>query len=36
MLVAAFAGQDFTMRAYDEVVRKRYRFDVFGDSMLIL
>lgn len=36
MLVAAFAGKDFTMRAYDEVVRKRYRFDVFGDSMLIL
>lgn len=36
MLVSAFAGKDFTMRTYRELVRERYRFDVFGDSMLLL
>jgi S-adenosylmethionine:tRNA ribosyltransferase-isomerase len=36
LLVAAFAGKDFTMDAYRELVRRRYRFDLFGDSMLIL
>lgn len=36
LLVAAFAGKDFTLEAYREVVRAEYRFDLFGDSMLIL
>jgi S-adenosylmethionine:tRNA ribosyltransferase-isomerase len=36
VMVAAFAGSDFTMRAYREIVRDRYRFDVFGDSMLVV
>jgi S-adenosylmethionine:tRNA ribosyltransferase-isomerase len=36
MLVAAFAGREFTMAAYREVVKQRYRFDLFGDSMLLL
>jgi S-adenosylmethionine:tRNA ribosyltransferase-isomerase len=36
MLVAAFAGRDFTMAAYREVVKQRYRFDLFGDSMLLI
>ena len=35
MLVSAFAGRDFTMRAYNEAVRERYRFFSFGDSMFI-
>jgi S-adenosylmethionine:tRNA ribosyltransferase-isomerase len=36
MLVAAFAGYDFTMRAYGEAVRERYRFFSYGDAMVIL
>jgi S-adenosylmethionine:tRNA ribosyltransferase-isomerase len=36
MLVAAFAGYDFTMRAYEEAVRERYRFFSYGDAMVIL
>ena len=36
MLVSAFAGYDFIMRAYREAVQQRYRFFSFGDAMLIL
>jgi S-adenosylmethionine:tRNA ribosyltransferase-isomerase len=36
LLVAAFAGQDTTSRAYQEAIRKEYRFYSFGDCMLIL
>ncbi|HEV3469645.1 MAG TPA: S-adenosylmethionine:tRNA ribosyltransferase-isomerase [Pyrinomonadaceae bacterium] len=36
LLVAAFAGKEFTLDAYRQLVRARYRFDLFGDSMLIL
>ena len=36
MLVAAFAGYDFTMRAYAEAVRERYRFFSYGDAMVVL
>ena len=36
MLVSAFAGRDLILRAYDEAVRKRYRFFSYGDCMLIL
>lgn len=35
MLVSAFAGYDFIMRAYREAVQQRYRFFSFGDAMLI-
>ena len=35
MLVSAFAGKDFIMRAYREAVEKEYRFFSFGDAMLI-
>jgi S-adenosylmethionine:tRNA ribosyltransferase-isomerase len=35
MLVSAFAGREFILRAYDEAVRKRYRFFSYGDCMLI-
>lgn len=36
MLAAAFADYDFLMQAYDEAVKKKYRFFSFGDSMLIV
>jgi len=36
MLVTAFAGKDFIMRAYREAVARKYRFYSFGDAMLIL
>jgi S-adenosylmethionine:tRNA ribosyltransferase-isomerase len=36
MLVSAFAGRDLMLRAYDEAIRRRYRFYSFGDAMLIL
>ncbi len=35
MLVSAFAGREFILRAYNEAVRERYRFFSFGDAMLI-
>ena len=36
MLVAAFLGREKTLAAYDEAVRRAYRFYSFGDAMLIL
>jgi S-adenosylmethionine:tRNA ribosyltransferase-isomerase len=36
MLVSAFAGHDFLLRAYQEAIRERYRFYSYGDCMLIL
>jgi S-adenosylmethionine:tRNA ribosyltransferase-isomerase len=36
MLVSAFAGREFILRAYGEAVRNRYRFFSYGDCMLIL
>ncbi|MEM1158004.1 MAG: tRNA preQ1(34) S-adenosylmethionine ribosyltransferase-isomerase QueA [Verrucomicrobiota bacterium] len=36
MLVAAFGGYDLIMHAYQEAVKKNYRFYSYGDSMLIL
>jgi len=36
MLVSAFAGREFLLRAYAEAVRERYRFYSYGDCMLIL
>lgn len=36
MLVAAFAGFDFTKTAYAEAVHRKYRFYSFGDSMIVL
>lgn len=36
MMVAAFAGYDFTMKAYKEAVKEKYRFYSYGDAMLII
>ena len=36
MLVSAFAGRAFVLRAYTEAIRERYRFYSYGDCMLIL
>jgi S-adenosylmethionine:tRNA ribosyltransferase-isomerase len=36
MLVSAFAGREFLLRAYREAIRERYRFYSYGDCMLIL
>ncbi len=35
MLVSAFAGKDFIMKAYKEAVKQKYRFFSFGDAMFI-
>jgi len=35
MLVAAFAGREFILRAYAHAVKERYRFFSYGDCMFI-
>ncbi len=35
MLVAAFAGREQILHAYDEAVRRRFRFFSYGDAMMI-
>ena len=35
MLVSAFADREFILKAYNEAVKKKYRFFSFGDAMLI-
>jgi S-adenosylmethionine:tRNA ribosyltransferase-isomerase len=36
MLASAFAGKDLLMKAYQEAIRRKYRFYSYGDAMLIL
>ena len=36
MMVAAFAGYEETMHAYEEAVKEGYRFGDYGDAMLIV
>lgn len=35
MLISAFAGREFVLKAYKYAVQKRYRFFSFGDAMFI-
>lgn len=36
MMIAAFAGKDFVMQAYEEAIREKYKFYSYGDAMLII
>ena len=36
MLVSAFADKEFIMDAYNEAIKKKYRFYSYGDSMMII
>lgn len=36
MQVAAFGGYDFVMKAYEEAVKKKYKFFTYGDAMMII
>ncbi|MCS6819811.1 MAG: S-adenosylmethionine:tRNA ribosyltransferase-isomerase, partial [Chitinophagales bacterium] len=36
IMVAAFAGYDLLMKAYEIAIKEKYRFFSYGDSMLIL
>ena len=35
MLVSAFAGKDYIMKAYKHAVDEKYKFFSFGDAMFI-
>ena len=36
MLVSAFAGRDFLMKAYKKAIKEKWRFYSYGDAMLVL
>ncbi len=36
MMISAFAGHDFLMKAYKEAIKEKYKFYSYGDAMLIL
>ena len=36
MMVAAFGGYDYVMKAYEVAVEEKYNFGTFGDAMLII
>ena len=36
MMVAAFGGYDFVMKAYQVAIKEGYRFGAYGDAMLII
>jgi S-adenosylmethionine:tRNA ribosyltransferase-isomerase len=36
MLVCAFAGRDFVLKAYRKAMKDKFRFLSYGDAMLIV
>ena len=36
MMTAAFSDYDFVMKAYQEAIKKKYKFMCYGDALLIL
>ena len=36
MMVCAFGGFELIMKAYQEAIKKKYRFFSYGDAMLII
>lgn len=36
MMTAAFGGYELIMKAYQEAIKEKYRFGIYGDAMLIL
>jgi S-adenosylmethionine:tRNA ribosyltransferase-isomerase len=36
MLVSAFAGRDFVMKAYKKAIKEKWRFFSYGDGMMVL
>ena len=36
MMVSAFGGKDFVMKAYKEAIKKKYNFFSYGDAMMII
>jgi S-adenosylmethionine:tRNA ribosyltransferase-isomerase len=36
MMVAAFTGYDFLMKAYKEAIAEKYKFFTYGDAMLVI
>jgi S-adenosylmethionine:tRNA ribosyltransferase-isomerase len=36
MMISALVGRERLLKAYEEAVRRRYRFFSFGDAMLII
>jgi S-adenosylmethionine:tRNA ribosyltransferase-isomerase len=36
IMIAAFAGYELTMEAYEQAIKEKYRFYSYGDAMLIL
>ena len=36
MMVSAFGGKDFVLKAYKEAMKKNYTFSSYGDAMMII
>ena len=36
MMVSAFGGKDFIMKAYKEAIKKKYNFFSYGDAMMVI
>ncbi len=36
MMAAAFGGYEFVMEGYQEAIKEKYRFGIYGDAMLII